>query len=247
MYSWKTVRTVAAVLLLIPIVHLAYLVSRDTLATLNGTPEAWAAEVEAYTRADSLHPLPENPVVIVGGRRVALWRGLEDLLAPMPVLNRALGDATTNDITYYYQRLIGYYQPHTLVLLPGESEFHIRDSKSAEEFIRAVQELAELDQSHGITQHFYIFTPLKTPLHRSNDAKIDEISRQLKHWARTRDRVDILDANTLLASRNGSANPAYFRTDGVNLNESGYVRLSILLRTQMEQDNRDIYGLSDPS
>ena len=242
MYSWKTIRTVAAVLLLIPIVHLAYLVSRETLDTLNASPEAWADEVDAYTRSDRLGQLPVNPIVIVGGRRVTLWKELDDLLAPMTVLNRGIGDATTLDILHYYQRAIGYYQPHTVVLLPGESEFHIRENKSAEEMVRAIRQLVELDLSHGVTKHFYVFSPLKTPLYQSNDRKIDETSRQLKAWATTIDEVDILDANVLLSKKNGRANPSYYRSDGVNLNEHGYVRISMMLRAQVETDNPQVYS-----
>ena len=247
MYSWKTIRSLAAVLLLIPIVHLVFLVSRETLLTLEASPTAWAAEVEAYTQADQLQHLPDNPIVVVGGRRVTLWQDLEDLLAPMVVLTRGLGDATTNDIIYYYQRLIGYYRPHTVVLLPGDSEFHIREANSAEELVRAIRQLVELDLSHAVTRHFYVISPLKTPLYPANNPKILAVTKQLKTWASSRDDVDILDANTLLSDRNGNAKPEFYRNDGVNLNEHGYVRLSILLRTKMENDNPDIYGSLDSS
>ncbi|MEH6583198.1 MAG: hypothetical protein V7754_14750 [Halioglobus sp.] len=245
MYSWKTIRTLAAILLLIPLVHLAFLVSRDTLLTLNASPEAWISEVEAYTRADRLQQLPDDPVIIVGGRRVKLWQDLDDLLAPMTVINRGLGDATTNDITYFYQRLIGYYRPHTVVLLPGESEFFIRDNKSADELVAAIRELVELNQSYQVSEHFYVFSPLKTPLHPLNNKTIDKTTQQLKAWASTRDKVAILDANVLLTDQRGAAKPQYFRPDGVNLNEHGYVRLSMLLRAQMERDNPEIYGIAE--
>ncbi len=245
MYSWKTIRTLAAILLLIPIVHLAILVSTETYNVLDPSPEAWASEVESYVKADRLTQLATDPIVIVGGRRVTLWKDLEDLPAPMSVLNRAVGDATVNDITYYYQSLIGFYHAHTVVLLPGESEFHIRDNKSAEQLVAAVQELVELDLSHSVTQYFYVITPLKTPLHPSGNDKIDKTSLQLKAWAASDERVKILDANLLLSDREGRAKPSFFRTDGVNLNEHGYVRLSLMLRAQMERDNPGIYGLAE--
>jgi hypothetical protein len=247
MYSWKTIRTVAALLLLIPIVHLAYLVSRETLLTLNNSPETWASEVEAYARIDQKEQHPVDPMVIVGGRRVALWDDLDDLLAPMPVLRRNLGDATTNDIIYYYKTLIGFYQPHSVVLFPGESEFHIRDNKTAQQLVDAIRELVELDLSHGVTQHFYVFSPLKTPLHRANNAKIEETSRLLKNWAGGLDKVEILDANVLLSDKNGLAKPGYFRNDGVNLNEHGYVRVSMMLRSRAEHDCPEFFGLSGKS
>ena len=52
MISWKTLRTFCLVLLLIPVIHLVYLVSRDTVATLDSSPDAWAAEIDAYARKD---------------------------------------------------------------------------------------------------------------------------------------------------------------------------------------------------
>ncbi len=236
MYSWKSIRIASTILLLLPIVHLAYLMSRDTMETLDASPEAWAREINAYAAADALHHLPTDPIVVVGGHRVRLWQGLEDLLAPRPVLMRGLGDAIVEDITYNYLRLVGYYQPDTVVLLPGNSEFHIRDNKSPEDLAGAIAELIELDGSYGITRHFYIFTPLKTPLYPRDNPIIDQTTRLLRAWAGSDERVTILDANALLCGVDGSAKPDFYRSDGVNLNEHGYLRLSLLLSTQIEAD-----------
>jgi len=236
MYSWKTIRIACIILLLLPVVHLVFLVSRDTMETLDASPNTWTRELNAYASMDAKTQLPETPILVVGGHRVRLWRNLEDVLAPRPVLMRGLGDAIVEDITYNYSRLVGFYQPDTLVLLPGNSEFHIRDSKSAEALTAAITELAELDSSYGITRKFYIFTPIKTPLHRNDDPVIAKTTRLLTAWADKDLRVTILDANTLLAGPDGNPNPAFYRSDGVNLNEHGYLRLSVLLRTQMEAD-----------
>ncbi|HEY6130613.1 MAG TPA: hypothetical protein VIV27_01275, partial [Halioglobus sp.] len=105
MYSWKAIRIACSVLLLLPIVHLTYLVSRDTMESLNHSPNAWAREVSTYVMADNRMQLPLNPIVVVGGQRVKLWHNLEDQLAPRPVLMRGLGDAIVEDITFHYDQL----------------------------------------------------------------------------------------------------------------------------------------------
>ncbi len=235
MYSWKTIRTACAVLLLLPIVHLAYLVSQDMLKTMRVAPETWANEVAAYAEEDRATQLPVHPVLVVGGRPATLWQGLDDLLSPRPVLMRGLSEATVSDITHYHGELVGYYQPSALVLLPGNSEFHIRDNKSAQELATAIRKLIELDESFGAERDYYIFTPLKTPLYPEDYARIDEASRLLERWARETPRVSILDANALLSLAGGTPSPDFFRLDGVNLNESGYLRLSLLLMERMEQ------------
>lgn len=235
MFSWRTIRVICLVLLLLPVVHVAYLISGDMVASLDPSPEAWQDEIDAYRRADLASALPENPIVVVGGLRVRLWQGLEDLLAPKPVLMRGLGDATIDDITHNYEQLIAYYRPASVVFLPGNSEFHIRDSKSAEELVGAIRQLVALDGSHGTNAHYYLISPIKTPLHASDYGKIDGIFTNLASWAAQQPRVTVLDANRMLQTRDGTPNPAFFRADGVNLNEHGYLRLSTLVLNHVEK------------
>ena len=236
MYSWNTVRTLCAILLLLPLVHLIFLVSREMLDLLDSSPEVWSDEIAALDTIDHLDLLPEQPVVVVGGRLVKLWPGLEDLLAPRDVLVRGLGDATVNDIGHHYERLVGFYRPQFLVLLPGNSEFHIRDNKSPEELAGAIRDLAKLDLSHGYTERFYVFVPLKTVLHSGDYDKIDATHSLLAEWAGGNPHVTLLDANPLLADSRGEPSPNFFRSDGIHLNEHGFLRLSMLLREQLQRD-----------
>ena len=231
MLSWKTTRIVCIVLLLLPVVHLAYLVSRDALAILDPSPNVWDRELQAYAREDRANTLPKNPIVVVGGRRVTLWTDLPDSLGDKPVLMRGLGDAIVEDITYNYTALIGYYQPSAVVLLPANSEFHIRDNKSPEALVAAIQELEKEDARHGITRQFYVFTPLKTPMFPRDDPIVDETTRLLHAWAAKNQRVTILDGNALLRNSSGRPKADYYLSDGVNLNDAGYLRLTMLLQS----------------
>lgn len=244
MFSWKAIRTICIVLLLLPLVHLAYLMARDAMEVMDSGPGAWARELDSYAAADNRSHLPTKPILVVGGRGVKLWRNLEELLAPRPVLFRGLGDAIVQDITSNYTPLIGHYQPDTLVLLPSSSEFHLRDHKSADELAAAVRELYALDTSHHVTRRFYVIPPVKTIWRPQDHATIDEATRMLHAWAKNAPRVVILDANPLLSSPEGKPSAYYFRSDGVNLNEHGYLRLSVLLYNQVEADALDSQGIA---
>jgi hypothetical protein len=236
MYSWKIIRTVCSILLLLPLVHVTYIISRNTLETLDSSPLAWTREINAYAASDSTQALPEKPVVVVGGQRVKLWFGLADVLSPRPVIMRGLGDAIVEDITFHYARLIGFYRPDTVVLLPSASEFFIRDSKSAQDLLEAVVALVEQDAKHGVTRKFYVFTPIKTPGRPQSNITIDQSVALLKIWASTRNGTEVLDANSLLTDTEGTPLARYFRGDGTNLNEHGYLRLAVLLQQQLEAD-----------
>jgi len=239
MISWKLLRATCVVLLLLPIVHLAFLMARDTREALNDSPEAFAREVRLYAEEDANSALPDKPVVVVGGRRVKLWPDLPNLLAPRPVLMRGLGSAVIEDVTFNYTALIANYRPDTVVLLPGDSEFHTRGHKTGPGLLAAVREFAELDARYGVTRKLYVFAPIKTLLRPEEHATIEEASRLLEDWAATDARVEVLDANPLFADPDGRPRQIYFRGDGVNLNEHGYLRLSTLLLAALETEEKD--------
>ena len=234
MLSWKTTRIICTVLLLLPIVHLAYLVSREALATLDPSPDVWAKELSAYARSDRADKLPSDPVVVVGGRRVKLWRDLDDILDE-PVLMRGLGDAIVEDITYNYNALIGFYRPSAVVVLPGNSEFHIRDNKSAEELLAAIEKLESVDAARDTGSLFLVFTPIKTPLYQRDYEEIDRAYKLLSDWAQSKSRVRVINSNPVLTDDEGRPRARYFLSDGVNLNELGYLRLALLLQAAMSE------------
>ncbi|MDO8863368.1 hypothetical protein Q6D67_16805 [Haliea sp. E1-2-M8] len=235
MYSWKAIRNVCLALLLIPIGHFAWLVAQDTLQTMQSSPTAWEGEMRAYTRADQRAALPNQPVLVVGGRRVKLWQGLPELLAPQPVLMRGLGGAIVEDVAYYYDRLIGFYRPATLVLLPGSSEFHLRDHKDATALAAAIADLETKDARLRENGRFVVFVPVKSPFYPEDYATIDEVRRRLQTWAGERLRVTVLDPNPLLQDLAGKPSGRYFRPDGMHLNGQGYARLELLLQDTLAE------------
>lgn len=235
MISWRVLRGICALLLVIPIIHVTYLIAQDTASSMNGSPSDWAKEIEAYEAKDSLAKLPNKPIVVVGGRRVTLWTGLEDVLA-QPVLMRGIGQATVDDILYHYKRLVGFYRPDTLIFIPGNNEFHVRAQKSAKELVAGIKELVALDKKHLTTRRVYIIAPLKIPMYSEDFSKIEETTTLLQDWAETKPRVVILDANSLISDADGQPRARYYRPDGVSLNEHGYLRLSVMLQTAIEED-----------
>lgn len=237
MYSWRTIRTVCTVLLFLPVIHVVYLISQHTMAALNPSPKAWESEVEAYISADTATSLPASPIVVVGGAGVKLWNDLPRDLAPAPVLMRGLGDAIVEDIAFYYSRLIGYYQPSAVVLLTSSMEFFIRDNKSAQELVAAIEALLNEDAYHDATRPFYVYAPLKTPLRPQDHATINVAFRELQTLAAKTPKLILLDANRALSDGKDRPQPRYFRADGIHLNEHGYLRLTALLAAQLNVNN----------
>ncbi|WP_236629870.1 GDSL-type esterase/lipase family protein [Pseudohaliea rubra] len=234
------------ILLCLPLLHLGWLLAQEFRAYLDPSPAAWAEDMQAIIRADETLALPEKPVLVVGGRRVVLWNNLPAMLAPYPTLLRGLGDATIEDLTHYYDRLIGFYRPDILVLLPGYADLHLRDNKTPEDLVDAVRTLVTLNRQHLATAMVYVIAPLKMPLHPDDDARIEAMGRALAAWAARESGVALIDANGLLTTASGRPDPALYSGDGINLNEAGYLRLAMVLREALHQGHRGAAPRRDP-
>ena len=233
MYEWRTLRILAGVLLCLPLVHFTYIVARDMNAYLDPSPGVWDTRMEALIQRDLDRAIPEKPIVVAGGQRVRLWEDLPARLHPRSTLLRPLGDATLEDVTHHYDRLVGFYQPDILVIFPSYGDLHLRDDKTPEDYQRALKALLDLDQSFGVSTHRYVISPLQMPLHPEDARRVramGEIGRQLQDSA---DKLTVIDANPMLADVNGRPDPSFFRADGINLNHEGYARISLLLREAM--------------
>ena len=235
MYSWRVLRTLAGLLLCLPIVHVAVILAAGLDRYLDPSPEAWKQSLEEIIEADMTTSLPEDPVLVVGGQRVRLWKDLPARLSPLPTLLRPLGDATIEDIGYFYDRLIGYYQPRVLVIFPGYGDLHLRDSKSPQDFRAAVAKLLAIDESYGTRTQRVLIVPLMTPLHPGDDERIGAMADIAAALEAEHPNLVSIDPNGLLQGQNGRPDPAYFQSDGINLNSAGYARVSFLLEERVRE------------
>jgi lysophospholipase L1-like esterase len=234
MFSPATTRRAVIFLLLLPLAHLAWLVGSDLQRYLEPSPQAWDRALQSIVDADMRATLPDHPVLIIGGQRVQHWKDVPQRFAAGATLRRALGDATLEDLTYHYARLVAFYQPAVLVVFPGYADLHLRDDKTPEEFLAAVEALLDRDRDYAPGRRRILLTPLLMPLHPGDASRIAAMSALLRRLAASRDDLLVIDANPALRRADGTPDPAYFRIDGINLNSRGYAVISALLRALLD-------------
>ena len=233
MYDWKTLRILSGLLLCLPLVHFTWSVSHDLSHYLDPSPETWNKQMKRLVQDDLLASIPEDPILVVGGERVRLWRDLPARLQPRATLLRPLGDATLEDLHYHYERLIGFYRPKVLVIFPGYADLHLRDRKSPDGFENALSALLERDDANGSAIWRYVIAPVQMPLHPGDEERIAAMTRRSQSLAARIGRTTIIDPNPVLRGLDGQPDPTFFLTGGVNLSNEGYSRISMLLQEKL--------------
>jgi len=244
MYHWTTLRTVAGVLLCIPLIHVAFILSKDIGSYMDPSPEVWNRDIADLIEDDLGTTLPENPVVVIGGHRVRLWTDLPATIAPRETLLRPLGDATLEDLSHHYNRLAGFYRPDILVVFPGYADLHLRDEKTPRDFEESARALLEMDEEYGSSQWRYMIAPVQMPLHPKDQPRIAKINDRLKALSQELPDLTVIDPNPFLSRVDGSPNPEFYRGDGINLSPAGYARISLLLSTELKSREQEAARLS---
>jgi lysophospholipase L1-like esterase len=82
----------------------------------------FAAELNAFIRADSLTPPPPAPVLFVGSSSIRMWQSLATDFPGLPVLNRGFGGSRMDDVLRYADRVVFKYKPRAIVLYEGDND-----------------------------------------------------------------------------------------------------------------------------
>jgi lysophospholipase L1-like esterase len=84
-------------------------------------PNFWD-DVQTIKKYDQMYAPPANPVLFVGSSSIRKWDDAERAFADYKVLNRGIGGAVINDITFYLNDIVFKYKPRQIVLYVGEND-----------------------------------------------------------------------------------------------------------------------------
>lgn len=93
-------------------------------------PPFWD-DVQTIKKYDQLFKPPVHPVLFVGSSSIRKWDNLTQVFAKYNALNRGIGGAVINDITFYLNDVVFPYQPRQIILYVGENDI-VNDKVTAD-------------------------------------------------------------------------------------------------------------------
>jgi hypothetical protein len=112
----------------------------------------------------------------------------------------------------------------------------MRDDKSPDDFMRMLKGLSNYVIHLDGEPQFYVVTLNKWPRFPGVWGTVDTVNQLLETWADQQARVTLIDTRPLFEQGGGLPVRPMFRSDGINLNRMGYLRMSQLLRQQINRD-----------
>ncbi len=135
-------------------------------------------------------------ILFVGSSIFQFWRHLDEQMAPLPVLNRAIAGTVTQDQLDRVSQLVFPYKPRIIVYYCGSNDVGSGDDAApivarTKRFIDVVHE--------KLPETFIYYTAImKAPDKRDRWGVVEEVNKEMERYAHTAHNVGFIDLNPVL-------------------------------------------------
>lgn len=177
---------------------------------------------------------PSSPghggIVFTGSSIFQFWSHLQEQMAPLPVLNRAIAGTVTRDMLNRIGQLVLPYQPRIVVYYCGSNDISAGEDSGpiVERTKRFVQILHEKSPNT-----FFFYTSIhKAPEKRARWNVVDAVNHEMERYSREAFNVGYIDLNPVLFDSHNNVREGLFLPDGLHFRpeSSAYPEFSQIVK-----------------
>ncbi|PWS27428.1 GDSL family lipase [Pedobacter yonginense] len=183
-------------------------------------PNYWD-DVQTIKRYDQMFKPPVNPVLFIGSSSIRKWDDLTQVFAKYNALNRGIGGAVTNDITFYLNDLVFPYQPRQIVIYVGENDLPDEKTNADSVLNRTVRLFKGIRAKLPNVPIAYISIK-PSPSRAKFQDKAVASNLLIKEFLAGEQNTVFINIFPLMLTKDGNLRPELFVGDQLHMNAEGY-------------------------
>jgi lysophospholipase L1-like esterase len=181
---------------------------------------AFAKEVEAFKRQDSVIPAPKNPILFVGSSSFQKWKDLANYFPGYTIVNRGFGGSNLIDVIRYAYDIIIPYQPKQVLIYAGDND--LAQGASVAEVVTRFKTLFQVIRLN-LPNAMVDYVSIKPSPSRQNlMPKMKDANSQIKAFLATQKNTGFINVFTPMLNAEGKPIPEIFVEDRLHMNADGY-------------------------
>lgn len=203
-------------------------------------PRFWD-EVQTLKKFDQQYQFPSHPILFVGSSSIRKWDRLQVVFGKYNVINRGIGGAATNDITFYLNDIVFPYQPRQIVLYVGDNDLP-DEQCTADSILNRTQKLYRFIRAKLPTVPIVYISIKPSPSREKFLTKAVEANRLIRNFFSQEKNAVFVDIYSLML-KNGKPRPELFVPDQLHMNEEGYKIWEKALKKHLDVHSVDRFRL----
>ncbi|WP_316824134.1 GDSL-type esterase/lipase family protein [Pedobacter miscanthi] len=177
-------------------------------------------DVQVIKSYDKIYAPAANPILFIGSSSIRRWSNLQSTFGAYNVLNRGIGGAVIDDVTYYLDDLLFVYQPRQVVIYVGENDIPI-ENESPEIILEKTITLYKAIRSK-LPEIPVVYISLKpSPVRDKYQAKCIATNKLLRSFFEKGKNTSFADVFTPML-KDGKSRPELFVSDMLHMKPEGY-------------------------
>jgi lysophospholipase L1-like esterase len=179
-------------------------------------------DIRVLEMMDRLINVPQNPILFIGHSHIRYWRTLQDDMKGLTVINRGFGGSCSDQVNYYFDRIVKPYKPSIIVYFEGNNDIRGRQ--------RSVSFIAN-ETKFFVNRVHALWPTTKILLLESG---IDSLDVEIKK-IRTENQsfVESLYAFSALFDSDGREKANVHQPDNVHLSPYGYTLVAPVIKQKL--------------
>lgn len=192
-----------------------------TLSPLaSATPQHWAAEIDAYTKADAAHPPARDAVVFIGSSSIRMWTTLAEDFPGISVIGRGFGGSDLTDSAFYVDRIAIAYHPRIIVLYAGDND--LKAGRTPEQVVGDFKVFCGKIHAALPATRVVCIAIKPSPSRWNLREKIVRANELIAAECAADKRRTFVDIYPLMLDAKGLPRPELFREDMLHMKHDGY-------------------------
>lgn len=183
-------------------------------------PRFWD-DVQTIKAYDNMYTPPAHPILFVGSSSIRKWSDLERTFAAYVAMNRGIGGAVVNDITYYLNDIVFPYHPRQIVLYVGENDL-VEKNVTADTVLARTKVLINAIRAK-LPEVPIVYISLKpSPVRDQYKTVAKAANDMIRTWLAAETNIKYVDIFTPMLDKDGNSRPELFVEDMLHMNSKGY-------------------------
>jgi lysophospholipase L1-like esterase len=180
----------------------------------------FANDVNTIKSYDKIYETQPNAILFVGSSSIRKWTHLQAAFGAYQVLNRGIGGAVIDDITYFANDLIFAYQPRQIVLYVGENDLP-NAGETADTILQKTKTLFETIRAKLPNVPIVYISMKPSPSRDQFQQKCVQANALIRSYLATQANTSYVDVFTPML-KNGKSRPELFVGDRLHMKPEGY-------------------------
>ena len=193
----------------------------------------YTAEVAKLAAAPA--PAPGG-ILLVGSSIFRKWTNCVEMLAPLPVTDRAFGGSQTKDQLFFFDQIVPNSRAALVVWYCGSNDVNAK--KTPDYVLENTRQWIGKTRAALPQARILLVSTIRSPQKRAAGylATVDSLNKELSKLAASIPNVTYVDVNPALEVASGESVMACYVEDNLHLTQEGYRRMTSVLRPVMEKE-----------